>query len=146
MPAPLCEADESNPNVNLNRANINMHPWNLSRIRNCRKSIWYAYTYFPNFLASLLCCTRNRLCSVQQLLLLSLLPSWAGPWCLVILAGSPGSPCALKLYSWETSYPAPVTLQLLIADCGLSSFLAWIHCISVHIMMRFQFMGLHSWN
>lgn len=92
-----------------------MHPCNLSRIRNCRKFILYAYMHFPNFLASLLCCVRNGLCSIQQPLLLSLLPSWAGPWCSVILAGSPGSPCAQKLYSWETGYPAPETSQLLIA-------------------------------
>lgn len=92
-----------------------MHPCNLSRIRNCRKFILYAYMHFPNLLASLLCYVRNGLCSIHQPLLLFLLPSWAGPWCPVILAGSPGSPCAQKLYSWETGYPAPETSQLLIA-------------------------------
>lgn len=122
----------------------------LRRTRNRRKLILYAYLPFPNLLASL-CCVRNRFCSIQQpVLLLSLLPTWAGPWCLVMLTGSPGLLCAWKPYSWETTYPAPVTLWLLTADWGLSSFLdSLYHCllvIYIFTVMWMQFMGLHSWN
>lgn len=69
--------------------------------------------YFPNFLASLLSCVRTRLCSADGVALLA--PQQ--------VLGDHGRffGLAQKLYSWETHYPAPVTLQLLMASCGLSS-------------------------
>lgn len=98
-------------------ANMNSMDTSFSRIRDCRKLILCASMYFPNFLASLLRCMRTRLCSAGGVALLA--PQLSR--CLVIMAGSLGLPCAQKLYSWETHYPAPVTLQLLMASCGWSS-------------------------
>lgn len=74
------------------------------------------------FLASLLSCMRTihlMLCSADGVALPA--PQLSRTTVPADGGSSLGLSCAQKLYSWETHYPAPLTLQLLMASCGLSS-------------------------
>lgn len=93
--------------------------------------------YFPNFLVSLLSCVRSRLCSADGVALLAPQLSRASRH-LVIMTGSLVLPCAQQLYSCETHYPAPLTLQPLMAAVAQAPYPTWIHCIAFTLQHEFS--------